>query len=438
MKKVMDLCLNKGRRIARIDYDMMNNPVRIQFTNGNVTKYVYSATGEKLRVIYQTAVPNISVAIGSTRELMQSEILFTDSTDYLLGGALTMRNGRIDKYQFEEGYCQATQYNATQDNFTFLYYDKDHLGNVRQVTKASNSTGTVVQTMNYYPFGAQFCDGSAATSDFQQYKYNGKELDKMHGLNTYDYGARQYNPITARWDRMDPLAEKYYSISPYAYCAGNPVKYVDPDGRKIDTSNMNEEEQKAYNDILVSLFESEMFKTLYDELQKSIAIFYISLDKIKDTEGNLIDGQFVTGDNEGGYIYLDRDKTITNNLSAPAIFEEFFHAYQNDNRSKYTGEFNREFEAKTFCIAATGQSSSLYRGMESWSDELVCGKYSGLFETISVTAVSSTQFLEEYVMFANKYASFNKENKIGNIEYKRATTCKPQNLINIINLTYKK
>ena len=76
------------------------------------------------------AVPNITVAIGSARKLMPSEILFTDSTDYLLGGALTLKNGRIDKYQFEEGYCQATQYNATQDNFTFLYYDKDHLGNV--------------------------------------------------------------------------------------------------------------------------------------------------------------------------------------------------------------------------------------------------------------------------------------------------------------------
>ena len=163
-----------------------------------MTKDIYSATGEKLRVIYQTAVPNITVAIGSTRELMQSEILFTDSTDYLLGGALTLRNGRIDKYQFDEGYCQATQYNATQDNFTFLYYDRDHLGDVRQVTKAIGSNGTVVQTMNYYPFGAQFCDGSAATSDVQPYKYNGKELDKMHGLNTYDYGARQYNPITAR------------------------------------------------------------------------------------------------------------------------------------------------------------------------------------------------------------------------------------------------
>ena len=110
--------------------------------------------------------------------------------------------------------------------------------------------------MDYYPFGAQFCDGSTA-SEVQSRKYNfsierekrklvcfsereknrpkvnGKELDKMHGLNTYDYGARQYNPVTARWDRMDPLCEKYYSISPYAYCEGNPVRYIDSDGRKV-------------------------------------------------------------------------------------------------------------------------------------------------------------------------------------------------------------
>ena len=57
------MMITKIHRIAN------NNPVRIQFTNGNVTRYVYSATGEKLRVVYQTAVPNITVAIGSAREL---------------------------------------------------------------------------------------------------------------------------------------------------------------------------------------------------------------------------------------------------------------------------------------------------------------------------------------------------------------------------------
>ena len=66
----------------------------------------------------------------------------------------------------------------------------------------------------------------------------------MHGLNTYDYGARQYLSILGRWDRIDPLCEKYYNISPYAYCHNNPIKYIDPygedwtdcDGNKLDNT----------------------------------------------------------------------------------------------------------------------------------------------------------------------------------------------------------
>ena len=228
------LVSDAGRGIARIDYDRLNNPVRIQFTDGSVTKYIYSTAGEKLRVTHLTAVPNISVPVGSTRELLPSEILSADSTDYLLGGSLTMRNGRIDKLQFGEGYCQAVEYagDSSKDDIYFYYYNRDHLGNIRQVVNTDGTmNGTVVQTMDYYPFGAQFCP-SSTDSDVQSRRYNGKELDKMHGLNTYDYGARQYNPVTARWDRVDPLCEKYYNISPYAYCHNNPVMLVDPNGCK--------------------------------------------------------------------------------------------------------------------------------------------------------------------------------------------------------------
>lgn len=71
-----------------------------------------------------------------------------------------------------------------------------------------------------------------SSSSKQPYKYNGKELDRMHGLDTYDYGARQHDPILARWDRIDPLCEKYYNVSPYNYCLNNPVNAVDPDGRE--------------------------------------------------------------------------------------------------------------------------------------------------------------------------------------------------------------
>ncbi len=110
----------------------------------------------------------------------------------------------FDKYLFEGGYAQASATSSTSDNFSFYFYNQDHLGNIREVVNAS---GAVQQVTNYYPFGAPYAD-AAINSDFQPYKYNGKELDKMHGLNTYDYGARQHDPILARWDRIDPLCEK--------------------------------------------------------------------------------------------------------------------------------------------------------------------------------------------------------------------------------------
>ncbi len=47
------------------------------------------------------------------------------------------------------------------------------------------------------------------------------------------YGARYYNPKWSSFISVDPLAEKYPSISGYAYCANNPINCVDPDGRDI-------------------------------------------------------------------------------------------------------------------------------------------------------------------------------------------------------------
>ena len=64
----------------------------------------------------------------------------------------------------------------------------------------------------------------------QPLKYNGKEFVEMHGYDTYDYGARGYYPAGDFMPTMDLLCEKYYSISPYAYCGGNPVNRIDPNG----------------------------------------------------------------------------------------------------------------------------------------------------------------------------------------------------------------
>ncbi|KUJ50005.1 hypothetical protein AR685_16580 [Chryseobacterium sp. JAH] len=63
------------------------------------------------------------------------------------------------------------------------------------------------------------------------YKFNAKELDSDTGL--YYYGARYYNPRLSVWYGVDPLAGKYPNLSPYVYTANNPIKYIDPDGRRI-------------------------------------------------------------------------------------------------------------------------------------------------------------------------------------------------------------
>ena len=94
-----------------------------------------------------------------------------------------------------------------------------------------NEFGVVRQVTNFYPFGGVFSTTAYNSGDdLQPYKYNGKELDRTHGLDWYDYGARNYDAIVPMFTSIDPLCEKYYHISPYAYCANNPILFVDPNG----------------------------------------------------------------------------------------------------------------------------------------------------------------------------------------------------------------
>ena len=99
----------------------------------------------------------------------------------------------------------------------------------------SEEDGNVLQQNLYYARGGAWGDVCTAPG-FQSYKYCGKYLDRKHGLDLYDYGARLYDPAAAFWTSPDPLCEKYYNISPYAFCNDNPVTFIDPDGRFIDTA----------------------------------------------------------------------------------------------------------------------------------------------------------------------------------------------------------
>ena len=186
--------LNKG--ITDIQYNCLNLPSAVTFSDGSTITYVYAADGTKLRTVHK---------IGGA----------TTTTDYC--GNVVYENGAQKLLITEEGYI------TLSDN-KYYYYLKDHQGNNRVVI---NQSGAVEETNHYYLFGGVF----ASSTSTQPYKYNSKEYDTKKGLNWYDYGARHYDAVLGRFMTVDPLAEKYYSESLYTYCYSNPINCIAPNGK---------------------------------------------------------------------------------------------------------------------------------------------------------------------------------------------------------------
>ena len=185
--------LNKG---IEIQYNLLNLPSQVKFSDGSTITYTYGADGVKLRTVHR---------IGGV----------TTTTDYC--DNVIYENGTAKQLLTEEGYVSLS-------DKKYHYYLKDHQGNNRLVT---DQTGGMEESNYYYPFGGVFLSNG---NDVQSYKYNGKELDTKKGLNWYDYGAREYDAVLGRFTTMDPSSESYYSTSPYAYCGNNPVNRIDPTG----------------------------------------------------------------------------------------------------------------------------------------------------------------------------------------------------------------
>jgi RHS repeat-associated protein len=95
-------------------------------------------------------------------------------------------------------------------------------------------------------------------SSTNRWGYNGKEKQTVYGLNYLDYINRMYDPEIGRWFVQDPLQEKHYSWSSYAYCFNNPINFVDPDGRQV-VGLTTEDATKALNDFN-TIFAGEQFE----------------------------------------------------------------------------------------------------------------------------------------------------------------------------------
>ena len=238
---------DKNKGLTKIKYNILNLPEKITHNDGHVTYITYAADGRKLKVTYKINTLSAfdpllpSLPGGSIEPLGQQitpngfgegqihpgdEQIVLDLEEVIMTrdycGNYTYRNGAIERIMMGNGFWQDS-----------IYYVqiKDYQGNVRAVLDQNRN---VVERNSYYPYGGLI---NASDTQVQPYKYSTKELDRENGLDLYDSQARWYDPMLPQTTTQDPLAEKYYSISPYAWCAGNPVRFVDPSGKTFIINN---------------------------------------------------------------------------------------------------------------------------------------------------------------------------------------------------------
>ena len=239
-----------NRNITKITYNFLNLPYEIHFADGHINRYTYTSDGRKLRVEYMISntgvidardygefsssplpsrvneVPNSAIegTFNDTHDAVSLQTIMTKS----YCGDLEYLNNEIERVDNDYGYWAGGRYH---------YYIKDYQGNVRAVI---DEAGRLEEVNNYYPYGGLM---GAAGSGVQSRKYGGKELDRENGLDWYDSQARHYDPTAGRTPTMDSKAESFYSMSPYLWCAGNPVRNIDPTGEELIVMGSDEARQ---------------------------------------------------------------------------------------------------------------------------------------------------------------------------------------------------
>jgi RHS repeat-associated protein len=151
-----------------------------------------------------------------------------DSNRYEVGKKVLTRNAANqhevlmeNMYITKDGYMETFVVNETSEDVWF-----DNL-------MVSSVSSAIVQETHYDPWGLELTGLGYQYGGIKanKYLYNGKELIEDNGLQYYDFGARMYDASIGRWSVVDPLAEKYNSLTPYQYGGNTPVNTVDIGGK---------------------------------------------------------------------------------------------------------------------------------------------------------------------------------------------------------------
>ena len=359
---------DSGKGMSINKYNFLEHPEIISTDEGRI-ELTYDALGNKLqkRVYAEGFNPDNYPNSCATEALMNQQ-------DYLLDFLYrwyypeTDDNGapkfRAHRFYHEEGSIEWRRVDASNGNSqtawepTYQYTIRDHLGNGRvYFTKDYNGDGLpdILQASHYYPFGQQIeglsklydppgdvffsqngylypedpATGNTTFIEYRQYthdlkRYNGKEYNRELGLNWYDYGARWYDPVIGRWNAVDPLAEDYYSWSPFHYVYNNPLIFIDPNGKNAE--GVIKDDGKLYINATyyaVSEGKGSFTKEQISEIQSILNSFWVGAKGMNvEIEGQNYEIGGVSINVEEGGNFSDADsKTQENSISGNILLK---------------------------------------------------------------------------------------------------------------------
>ncbi|MDR1347408.1 MAG: hypothetical protein LBJ63_03120, partial [Prevotellaceae bacterium] len=233
--------MNKDyRKNLDFTYNLLNLPYQVKQQDTVKATYTYLADGTKLAATADTIVADIA-------SIRDGIIYVTRRNGFDYSGSLVYTNNNgsrtLESIDFGGGRINKTGANAYDIN----YFITDHLGSTRVIV---DNNGEIKEQKDFYPFGKEHENSDLITST-NRWGYNGKEKQTIKNLGWLDFSARMFaNCEVPLFTTPDPLMEKYYSLSPYAFCGNNPINRIDPNGMNYDwVQNMQTDEYEWMDNV---------------------------------------------------------------------------------------------------------------------------------------------------------------------------------------------
>lgn len=325
-----------------IRYNYLNQIRMISRDGHKLADYVFTSDGTKLSAT--DADGNGLVYIGSFTYKKCTDSLSLESAPFCKGRLLC---GKSD--------------------IEPAYYLEDNVGSIRAIL---DYNGNLVEANEYYPSGVRWSSEDLPSSTSNRFRFNGKEEQNFLGIPYIDYGARMYDSqYLLSWLTPDRYSESFYNISPYSFCAGNPMLYADTDGNKITLRKVHADKDGRNHIIhytpMKTLVTSDEFylktnsalndmysnggKSVIDRLIQSERTYYI--DYVNDPDKIYENFQFrAYKSGNGGSILANAlfNEHYDNTLYVESLAHELFHALQYDYSGISSCSIHNELEAYAY------------------------------------------------------------------------------------------